>query len=142
LGEKLWPLKLIGTSRLIYEKWPRAKSPPRCVQNYTRKKREPQQTAFIKPTPPPVKNGDILDVDEAAALLKVSKKTVYNRVKANTIPYAKLGRKLLFHRQSLVQWIAEGGDRAKPVSEGEQLTMDRLVGMLNNGQARIASSRS
>jgi excisionase family DNA binding protein len=106
------------------------------------KKREAQQTTFIKPAPPPVKNGDILDVDEAAALLKVSKKTVYNRVKANTIPYARLGRKLLFHRQSLVQWIAEGGDRAQPAGEGEQLTMDRVIGMLNSGQARIASRRS
>lgn len=107
-----------------------------------RKPRDSQQTTFIKPTPPLVKNGDILDVDEAAALLKVSKKTIYSRVKANTIPYARLGRKLLFHRPSLVQWIAEGGDRAKPVGEGEQLTMDRLVGMLNSGQARIAAPRS
>ena len=46
-----------------------------------RKKREPQQTTFIKPAPALIKNGDILDVDEAAALLKVSKKTLYNRVK-------------------------------------------------------------
>jgi excisionase family DNA binding protein len=107
-----------------------------------RKQREPQQTAFLKPTPPVVKNGDILDVDEAAALLKVSKKTVYNRVKDNTIPYARLGRKLLFHRQSLVQWIAEGGDRANRGSAGEQLTLDRLTGMLNSGHARISSTRS
>ena len=107
-----------------------------------RKKREPQQTVPIKPAPPPVKNGDILDVDEAAALLKVSKKTVYNRVKNNTIPHAKLGRKLLFHKQSLVQWVAKGGDRANRFSDDEQLTMDQLTGMLNNGQARIASPRS
>jgi excisionase family DNA binding protein len=97
-----------------------------------RKQREPQQTAFIKPVPPPVKNGDILDVDEAAALLKVSKKTVYSRVKENAIPHARLGRKLLFHRQSLIQWIADGGDRVNRVSEGEQLTLDQLTGMLNN----------
>ena len=106
-----------------------------------RKKREPQQTIFLKPVPPPVRNGDILDVDEAAALLKVSKKTVYNRVKENTIPYARLGRKLLFHRQSLVQWVADGGDRAKRASNGEQLTLDQLAGMLNAGQARVASKR-
>jgi excisionase family DNA binding protein len=107
-----------------------------------RKKREPQQTVLIKTAPPPVKNGDILDVDEAAAILKVSKKTVYKRVKENTIPYARLGRKLLFHRQSLVQWIADGGDRANSFGDGEQLTLGRLTGMLNNGQARIASTRS
>src|SRR5712691_297314 len=28
-------LELVGTGRLIYEKWPRAKSPPRCVQSYS-----------------------------------------------------------------------------------------------------------
>jgi hypothetical protein len=44
-----------------------------------RKKREPQQITFIKPVPVLVKNGDILNVDEAAALLKVSKKTIYTR---------------------------------------------------------------
>ena len=114
---------------------------PLNLKSYTRTKREPQQTAFLKPAPPVVKNGDILDVDEAAALLKVSKKTVYNRVKDNTIPYARLGRKLLFHRQSLVQWIAEGGDRANRVS-GEQLTLDRLTGMLHSGHARISATRS
>ena len=102
-----------------------------------RKKREPRQTSFLKVLPTPVKSGDILDVEEAAALLKVSKKTVYARVKENAIPYAKLGRKLLFHKPSLVQWIADGGDRAKRVS-GEQLTFDELSGMLNNGQARVA----
>jgi excisionase family DNA binding protein len=90
------------------------------------KTREPQQTAFLKPAPPPVKNGDSLDVDEAAALLKVSKKTVYARVKEIPIPHARLGRKLLFHRQSLVQWIADGADRANRVSEGEQLMARKL----------------
>jgi excisionase family DNA binding protein len=58
------------------------------------------------------KNGDILGVDESATLLKVSKKTIYTRVKNNTIPHARLGRKLLFHRQTLALWLAEGGDRA------------------------------
>jgi excisionase family DNA binding protein len=89
-----------------------------------RKPREPQQTVFLKPAPLPVKNGEILDVDEAAALLKGSKKTVYNRVKANTISYARLGRKLLFRWPSLVQGIADGADRANRVSQGEQLTLD------------------
>ena len=76
---------------------------------------ESQQTVSLKPAPLLVKNGDILDVDEAAALLKISQKTVYNRVKANTIPHDSLGRKLLFHRQSLVQGIADGANRANQV---------------------------
>ena len=107
-----------------------------------RKRREPQQTTFIKPAPATIKNGDILDVDEAAALLKVSKKTLYNRVKNNRIPHARLGRKLLFSRAKLTQWVSDGADLANQVSDGEQLTLDQLTGMLNTGQARIASKRA
>ncbi len=106
-----------------------------------RKRREPQQTAFIKSPPPQLKNGDILDVDEAAALLRVSKKTVYSRVKAGTLPYAKLGRKLLFSRAKLTQWVADGADLANRAEGGEQLTLDQLTGMLNTGQAKVASKR-
>ena len=56
-------------------------------------------------------------------------------------PTPGLGRKLLFHRQSLIQWIADGGDRANRVSEGEQLSLDQLTGMLSSGQARIGTKR-
>lgn len=76
-----------------------------------RKKSTPQQINVIKPMPE-AKNGDILDVDQATALLKVSKKTTYNRVKSGTIPHARLGRKLLFNQQKLIQWVADGGDNA------------------------------
>jgi excisionase family DNA binding protein len=111
-----------------------------------RKKREPKQTTFIQPTPQ-IKNSDILDVDEAAALLKVSRRTVYNHVKAGKIPHARVGRKLLFSRAKLNQWVADGADLApmpptkpdpsKTANDHEQLTLDQLTGMLNNGQARI-----
>lgn len=107
----------------------------------TRKKREPQQTAFIKPAPSLVRNGDILDVEEAAQLLKVSRKTIYARVKTGTLPYAKLGRKILFSRAKLTQWVADGGDRANTAGNAEQLSLDDLPGMLNSGKARIASKR-
>jgi excisionase family DNA binding protein len=110
-----------------------------------RKKRAPRQTTFIKPAPQ-VKNGDILDVDEAAVLLKVSRRTVYNRDKAGTIPHARVGRKILFSRAQLSQWVADGADLAqtqpaKPDNDNAQLSLDQLTGMLNTGQARIASKR-
>ena len=109
-----------------------------------RKKRVPQQTTFIQPVPQ-VRNGDILDVDEAAALLRISRRTIYNRVKAGTIPHARVGRKLLFSRAKLSQWVADGVDLAKPdpskpLNDNEQLTLDQLSGMLNTGQARVARS--
>jgi len=103
-----------------------------------RKKREPQQTSFIKSAPAPSKNGDILDVDEAAALLKVSKKTIYARVKNNAIPHAKLGRKLLFSRAKLTQWVADGADLAIRAEGDEQLSLEHL---LNSGQAKVVSKR-
>ena len=105
--------------------------PPR--KSKANKSSTPQQTTFIEPQPQ-VKNGDILDVDEAAILLKVSRKTIYNRVKAGTLPHARVGRKLLFSRQKLHQWIALGGDLAGTIVGNESSSLEQ---MLNSGQARV-----
>jgi excisionase family DNA binding protein len=102
-----------------------------------RKKRAPAQTSFLKPAPQ-IKDNNVLDVAEAAALLKVSKETIYKRVRDNAIPHARLGRKLLFHKQTLTQWVADGGDRASNAGDNDQLSLEQL---LNTGQARIASKR-
>jgi excisionase family DNA binding protein len=109
--------------------------PPRKAK--INKSQPPQQTTFIEPQPQ-VKNGDILDVDEAAILLKVSRKTIYNRVKAGTLPHARVGRKLLFSRQKLQQWIALGGDLAGAIVGNEPASLEQ---MLNNGQARVVPKR-
>ena len=45
-------------------------------------------------------NGDMLDVAAAAVLLKISQEMVYKKVRDNAIPYARGGRKLLFHRHT------------------------------------------
>jgi excisionase family DNA binding protein len=79
-------------------------------------------------------------------LLKVSRRTVSNRVKAGTLPHARVGRKILFSRAKLSQWVADGADLAqtqpaKPDNDNAQLSLDQLTGMLNTGQARIASKR-
>ena len=109
--------------------------PPR--KSRANKSSTPQQTTFIEPQPQ-VKNGDILDVDEAAILLKVSRKTIYNRVKARTLPHARVGRKLLFSRQKLSQWIALGGDLAGTIVGNEYSSLEQ---MLNSGQARVVPKR-
>jgi excisionase family DNA binding protein len=109
--------------------------PPR--KSKANKSSTPQQTTFIEPQPQ-VKNGDILDVDEAAILLKVSRKTIYNRVEAGTLPHARVGRKLLFSRQKLHQWIALGGDLAGTTVGNEYSSLEQ---MLNNGQARVVPKR-
>jgi excisionase family DNA binding protein len=71
-------------------------------------------------------------------LLKVSRKTIYNRVKAGTLPYARVGRKLLFSRQKLQQWIALGGDLAGTIVGNESSSLEQ---MLNSGQARVVPKR-
>jgi excisionase family DNA binding protein len=109
--------------------------PPR--KRKTNQSKTPGQTTFIEPKPQ-VKNGDILDVDEASMLLKVSRKTIYNRVKAGTLPHARVGRKLLFSRQKLHQWIALGGDLAGTMVNNEPTSLEQ---MLNNGQARVVPKR-
>ena len=109
--------------------------PPR--KSRANKSSTPQQTTFIEPQPQ-VKNGDILDVDEAAIWLKVSRKTIYNRVKAGTLPHARVGRKLLFSRQKLHQWIAMGGDLAGTMVGNESSSLEQ---MLNSGQARVVPKR-
>ena len=109
----------------------------------TRKHRAPAQTSFLK-SAPQIKNGDVLDVAEAAALLKVSKETVYKRVRGNAIPHARVGRRLLFHKQSLVQWVADGADRATSSGEDQQLSLGELLnashvmlGMRGGGQKPV-----
>lgn len=46
-----------------------------------------------------------LSAKEAAEVLRCSVKTVYNLVSHGEIPYRKSGRRLVFSRQSLMQYL-------------------------------------
>ncbi len=62
------------------------------------------------------KNAGILDDADVAALLKCSKRHVARMVKAKLMPApAKLGRLNRWARETIEQWIAQGG---KIVREG------------------------
>ncbi len=50
-----------------------------------------------------------LDVHEAAALLGISPKTLYNWVSQRRIPFRKAGRRLLFLEVELVAWTQPRG---------------------------------
>ncbi|RMZ50224.1 DNA-binding protein [Flavobacteriaceae bacterium PRS1] len=52
----------------------------------------------------------ILNIDEACDLLKVKKITIYRKVKNNTIPHMKRGKKLLFNRNTLLEWLQESSN--------------------------------
>ena len=52
----------------------------------------------------------ILDVDQACELLKVTKITIYRKVKNNSIPHMKRGKRLLFSRIDLLKWLSQSSN--------------------------------
>lgn len=49
----------------------------------------------------------LLDIGEEARLLRVKKSTLHKWVCYKKIPYLKIRRRTLFHREELEKWIAE-----------------------------------
>lgn len=50
---------------------------------------------------------EILDVEGAAALLGVSKSTVYKMAATNELPGIKVGKEWRFARRNLINWVAQ-----------------------------------
>jgi excisionase family DNA binding protein len=50
----------------------------------------------------------ILDIDEAAVFLKLSKPTLYGLVSRAEIPVNKKGKRLYFSRKELTDWVKMG----------------------------------
>ena len=48
---------------------------------------------------------EILNVDEAAELLRLKKSTVYFYVESRRLPHLKVGGKLLFEKSALLEWL-------------------------------------
>lgn len=48
---------------------------------------------------------EVLDVNEAAALLGVSRWTLYGAVNRGDVPCRRLGRRMLFSRRALMRWL-------------------------------------
>ncbi len=51
---------------------------------------------------------DILNAKQAAKLLDLSPATIYGKTHRNEIPYFKQGKKLLFSRAALIEWLKKG----------------------------------
>ena len=47
-----------------------------------------------------------LNIDQAASFLGLKKGTVYNMVSRRTIPFHKVGRRVLFKKEELEAWFA------------------------------------
>ena len=50
----------------------------------------------------------LLDTKEAARLTKYKETSIYGLVKRRKIPFCKIEGKLLFSRQKLLEWVANG----------------------------------
>lgn len=56
----------------------------------------------------------MLDIDEAAAYMKISKWTLYAKAKNKEIPCVHVGRRVLFSQEGLDQWFAEQEAKSMP----------------------------
>lgn len=53
-----------------------------------------------------------LTVKEVAQLLGVSSTTIYTMARANEIPHAKIGGKVVFHRPTIEEWLINGATKS------------------------------
>lgn len=79
---------------------------------------ERHTAAMLTAVPSP--DGALLTIDEAAALLRVPRSWLRDRVSARLVPHTRLGRHVRFTAEHLAQIIAIGeqGPRATPVPTG------------------------
>ncbi len=59
-------------------------------------------------TPTPEPEREVLNIDEAAALLGVSIKTFNKVLHSEEMPARKIGREWKFSRRALVEWVGAG----------------------------------
>ena len=53
-------------------------------------------------------NEGYLTVKQAAEFLKIVTGSLYNLISQNKVPYHKSGKKVLFKKSELVEWLANG----------------------------------
>jgi len=58
------------------------------------------------PRPPPPPLAEVLNADEVARLLRVDRKTVYDAAGRGHMPHRRLGKRLVFSRAALLDWLA------------------------------------
>jgi excisionase family DNA binding protein len=59
----------------------------------------------LPPPPDTPALGEVLTADEAAALLGVSRWTLYSAANRHEVPHRRLGRRMLFSRRALLLWL-------------------------------------
>jgi len=66
---------------------------------------------------------ELLNIEEAAAFLKVSVAALYTKVSRQEIPYSKPGKRLYFNRIDLKEWVRLG--KRKTINDLQQITNSR-----------------
>jgi excisionase family DNA binding protein len=51
-------------------------------------------------------DGDVMTVDDVAAMLKVGRAAVYESVSRGEIPHRRVGKQIRFSRQGIMRWLA------------------------------------
>ena len=68
---------------------------------------------------------EILNVDQAVAYLGLAKATLYQMTSGRLIPHSKVGKKIIFRRNELYDWISS--HRVKTNTEIEQEANEYLL---------------
>jgi len=61
---------------------------------------------WSRPDPPEPAPPDVLNADEVARLLRVDRKTVYDAAGRGHMPHRRIGKRLVFSRAALLDWLA------------------------------------
>lgn len=60
-----------------------------------------------------------LSIDEASSFLNIPKSTLYQFTSARKIPFQKIGKKILFFKADLIQWVESGKKKTRKEIEEE-----------------------
>ena len=89
-----------------------------------------------------------INVNEAAKLLSSTPKTLYSWVHYKQIPekvYLKIGRKLIFLENELLQWVLDGAELKKRTNANTNENTNTNIKIENNnnlGKRRAANNRA
>jgi excisionase family DNA binding protein len=65
----------------------------------------PADGAATQSSPPAGLSEPLLTADDAAALLRVRRSTVYELARTRRLPHVRVGRRILFVRSDLAEWV-------------------------------------
>ena len=99
------------------------------LETYFEANKQPEQPTTDQPE-------QLLTIDEVAALLHLTKPTIYSKVSKNELPgVCKQGKRLYFDRQTIIDWIKQGRKKsnAEIEQEAKAYFLNNKKG-LNNGK--------